>query len=329
MNAVEVRGLVKIYGSVRALDCLDLNVEEGTIHALLGPNGAGKTTLIRILTTQLLPNKGEAKVFGLEVTKHAQKIREMLGYVPQEVSLWTDLTGYENLLIYAKIYGIPSSERKRTIEEVLELMELKDAANRLVRTYSGGMFRKLEIASSIMIRPKILILDEPTIGLDPNARRTVWEKIIAYKKDFGTTVLFATHYMDEAERYADMITLMNKGKVIRSGTADDLKSIIGGDRVSIKVSNVEKVLEIVSHFNDISLKYTSDNEVVLLVDKPHVNLPLILKSIESEGIEIKELKIKEASLDDVFMALTGKSTGEGVGRMKDLLSERKMIRRGA
>ncbi|MCC6047482.1 MAG: ATP-binding cassette domain-containing protein, partial [Desulfurococcaceae archaeon] len=163
---------------MRALDGVSLAVEEGSSHALLGPNGAGKTTLIRILTTQLRPTSGTARVMGFDVVSQASRVRELVGYVPQEMSLWTDLTGYENMLVYSKIYGVPSSRRRGVIEELLDFMELREAAHRLVRTYSGGMIRRLEIAIALMSRPGILILDEPTIGLDPRARSLVWDRLL-------------------------------------------------------------------------------------------------------------------------------------------------------
>ena len=200
-RAVEVKNLVKVYGkNVRALDGVDLSVEVGKTFALLGPNGAGKTTLVRILTTQIRPTSGEAFVFGLDVIREGGKVRKTIGYVPQEMSVWTDLSGYENLLIYAKIYGIPRAEREKLLWEVLEKLGMKEAAKGLVRTYSGGMIRRLEIASALLIRPKILFLDEPTIGLDPSARKAVW------------TELFNTHYMDEADLYAEEIGIINAGK---------------------------------------------------------------------------------------------------------------------
>ncbi|MGC8556630.1 ATP-binding cassette domain-containing protein [Fervidicoccus fontis] len=315
--------------SVKALDDLSFDVEEESIHALLGPNGAGKTTLIRILTTQLTPTKGTAYIFGLDVRKNPQQARGMLGYVPQEVSLWTDLTGYENLLIYSKIYEIPKSERVKRIEEALDFMDLKDASRRLVKTYSGGMFRRLEIAAALMVRPKILILDEPTIGLDPIARNNVWERVISYKKEFGTTVLFATHYMDEADKYADMITIINKGKQVISGKPEDLKMIIGGDRVTLKVDNKEKVKAIIAENFGIDIIEENSDVLTFLVEKSQLVLPRILSALEAEKIEVKELRIREASLNDVFIKLMGKRIEEEEeGRMKELISERKMIRMG-
>ncbi len=177
--AVDVHDLVKVFkGGTRALDGLSITVEPGTIFALLGPNGSGKTTLMRILTTQIKATSGTAGVFGLDVVSAGKKIRNLISYVPQEMSVWTDITGYENVLIYAKIYGIPSSERKQAVERALDDMGLVEAKNRLVKTYSGGMVRRLEITSALLIKPRMIFLDEPTIGLDPSARKTVWEKVL-------------------------------------------------------------------------------------------------------------------------------------------------------
>ena len=193
MLAIEVRQLVKIYaGKVKALDGVDFTVNAGDIFALLGPNGSGKTTLMRILTTQFKPTSGEAYIFGFDVVKNDSEVRKSIGYVPQETSVWTDISGFENLLIYAKIYGIPSNHRKNIIWDALVSMGLDAIANNLVKTYSGGMIRRLEIACAMIIKPKLMFLDEPTIGLDPSARKIVWEKLTSFRKDYGTTIFFNT-----------------------------------------------------------------------------------------------------------------------------------------
>jgi ABC-2 type transport system ATP-binding protein len=330
-KAIEVRGLTKVYsGGVKALRGLSIDVEEGSIHAVLGPNGAGKTTLIRILTTQLSPTSGSAKIFGLDVMKNAAEVRKLIGYVPQEVSLWTDLTGYENLMIYAKIYGIERDRRKSVIEEILELMELREASSRLVKTYSGGMFRRLEIACALMVRPKLMILDEPTIGLDPSARRIVWEKILEYKKEYNTTVFFATHYMDEAEKYANLVSMVVSGNVVETGTPEELKKKAGGDKVFIKIDGNASIIEsALSNIDGVRILRVRGDEVEFNVSSALALLPQILSSIQAEGYKIKEIRLREATLDDAFIALTGKMIAEEEGNIRELVSERKMIRRGA
>jgi ABC-2 type transport system ATP-binding protein len=209
-RAVDVRGLVKTYaGGVTALDGVDLQVAEGSVFGLLGPNGAGKTTLMRILTTQFKPTSGEARIFELDVIKRAAVVRKVISYVPQETSVWSDLSGFENLLIYAKIYGLSSHSRRETIYGMLDDVGLRAVADDLVKTYSGGMVRRLEIACAMLINPRVLFLDEPTLSLDPSARMVVWEKLTTFKAEYGTTVFFTTHYMDEANACADEVAIMN------------------------------------------------------------------------------------------------------------------------
>ena len=236
--AVDVENLAKVYGGLRAIDGIDLKIKPGEIFAVLGPNGAGKTTLMRILTTQLKPSEGTSNVAGFDTVKKGDEIRKIIGYVPQEMSVWTDITGYENLLIYAKIFGLPSKERGEMIRKSLDEMGLTPVSNNLVHTYSGGMIRRLEIACAMMMRPKILFLDEPTIGLDPSARKVVWEKLVSFKKDYGTTIIFNTHYMNEADEYADEIVILMKGKIIKSGTAKELKKSITVEVVKLELSDI-------------------------------------------------------------------------------------------
>ncbi|MEO3993192.1 MAG: ATP-binding cassette domain-containing protein [Desulfurococcaceae archaeon TW002] len=332
MNAIEVRDLVKVYGcGVRALDGVSLDVEEGTVHALLGPNGAGKTTLIRIITTQLKPNNGFARIFGYDVIKESSMVRELIGYVPQEVSLWSDLSGYENMLIYSKIFGIPREIRKKKIEELLDFMGLSEASRRLVRTYSGGMIRRLEMAIALMRNPRLLILDEPTIGLDPGARNLVWDKISEFKKENGVTVFFATHYMDEADKYADYVTLLNQGKVVTHGSPNELKRLVESNKVLITFKNHadnSRLSEILSSVPGVTISSLNNDYVELVVSDIPTKLPAILEKIFVSGYSVSEVKIHEATLDEVFIKLTGRRIGDELGRMKEIVSMRKMIRRG-
>src|SRR5271157_4715448 len=256
MLAIEVKQLVKIYaGKVKALNGVDFTVKAGDIFALLGPNGSGKTTLMRILTTQLKPTSGEAHIFGFDVVKNDSEVRKNISYVPQETSVWTDISGFENLLIYAKIYGLPSKDRKNIIWDALEGMGLDSIANNLVKTYSGGMIRRLEIASAMIIKPKLMFLDEPTIGLDPSARKIVWEKLTSFRKEYGTTIFFNTHYMDEADRYSDEIAIMDKGKMVKFGTASELKHSIRREVIQFNLRNHgadETVLKIIRSMDFVS-----------------------------------------------------------------------------
>lgn len=328
--AVEVRKLTKVYDDkIRALDGVDLRIEAGKSFALLGPNGAGKTTLMRILTTQLKPTSGEAYVFGLDVMREGAEVRKLVGYVPQEMSVWTDLSGYENLLVYAKIYGLPPSERKKVIYDVLEKMGLQRAANNLVKTYSGGMIRRLEMACAMLIKPMILFLDEPTIGLDPSARKVVWEVLTSFRREYGVTVFFNTHYMDEADLYSEEIAIINDGKVVKLGKSDELKRSVGGGVILLILGDVIDVeilneLKNISTVGDVNLNGT---ELYLIVEDVETALPEVMDVIRAKGVSVKRVSMNKPTLDDVFLKYAGIRLEAG-GRVSEVRQLRRMIRRG-
>src|SRR5206468_3394140 len=238
MNAIVAEELVKIYRSrkseVRALDGLDLTVAEGTVLGLLGPNGAGKTTTVRILTTLLRPDAGHATVGGLEVVHQAQQIRRLIGLSGQYAAVDENLTGRENLWLFGRLYQLPSAEARRRADDLLEQFELADAADRVVKTYSGGMRRRLDLASALTGRPRIVFLDEPTTGLDPRGRLGMWEVIRELVRE-GVTLLLTTQYLEEADELADTIAVVDHGRIIARGTADELKSQVGGERIEVIV----------------------------------------------------------------------------------------------
>jgi ABC-2 type transport system ATP-binding protein len=221
--------LTRRYGDLTAVDALTISVREGEVVGLLGPNGAGKTTVIKMLTTLLPPTSGSARVGGYDILRQASRVRRVIGYVPQLLSADGALTGRENLQVFARLYDIPRSERGARVLNALAFMDLTGVQNRLVRTYSGGMIRRLEIAQSMLHRPRVLFLDEPTVGLDPMARHAVWERIRQLRADYGTTILLTTHYMDEAEHLCDRVAFMQLGKVTAIGTPAELKASIGGN----------------------------------------------------------------------------------------------------
>ena len=225
---LDIQGLTRRYGALAAVDNVSLTVNSGQIFGLLGSNGAGKTTMIKMLTTLLPPTSGDARVAGFSITKQAVDVRRSIGYVPQAVSVDGSLTGYENLLIFAKLYDLPRRDQKRRIAEALEFMGLTADGGRLVSQYSGGMVRRLEIAQSTLHRPRVLFLDEPTVGLDPIARDAVWKHLVDLRATYGTTLFFTTHYMDEAESYCDRIAIMHQGKIAALGTAKELEVSYGG-----------------------------------------------------------------------------------------------------
>ncbi|MBI2958268.1 MAG: ATP-binding cassette domain-containing protein [Chloroflexi bacterium] len=229
MPIIETGGLVCRYGSFTAVDSLSLSVEPGELFGLLGPNGAGKSTVIKTLTTLLRPTRGTAAVAGFDVVRQAASVRRSIGYVPQLVSADQSLTGYENLWVFARLYDVPRREREQRIEYSLAFMGLEEVAGRLVRTYSGGMIRRLEIAQSILHHPRVLFLDEPTIGLDPLARKAVWDHIRELRDKFGMTILMTTHLMDEADSLCGRVAIMHHGKMVALGSPAELKAAIGGN----------------------------------------------------------------------------------------------------
>jgi ABC-2 type transport system ATP-binding protein len=233
MAILEMRELTRRFGTLIAVDALTITVEPGEVFGLVGPNGAGKTTTIKMLTTLLPPTSGSARVAGFDITRQAAEVRRVIGYVPQMLSADGTLSGYENLLIFAKLYDLPSAGREKRVREALAFMGLADSADKLVRQYSGGMIRRLEIAQSMLHEPSVLFLDEPTVGLDPVARKTVWERIEQLRSEFGTTILLTTHYMEEADSLCNRVAVMHLGKVAALGTPTELKQSVGGNGATL------------------------------------------------------------------------------------------------
>jgi ABC-2 type transport system ATP-binding protein len=227
--AVLIDGLVVRYGGFTAVDGISLAVAPGEVFGLLGPNGAGKTTTLRVLTTLLAPSAGEAYVAGFDVSRDALAVRASIGYVPQAISVDAALTAAENLEFYARVTGVPRGERRARITEAVEAMELQDMLELLASSLSGGMLRRLEIATALLARPAVLFLDEPTVGLDPTARRLVWDRLDGLRRQFGTTIVVTTHMMEEAERHTDRLAIMDRGRIVASGTAESLRAEHGGD----------------------------------------------------------------------------------------------------
>jgi ABC-2 type transport system ATP-binding protein len=233
VRIVETELLTKQFGKLTAVDRFSIYVEQGEIFGLVGPNGAGKTTVIKILTTLLPATSGKASVAGFDVIHQANKVRQEIGYVPQLVSGDGSLSGYENLLIFAKLYNVPRAEQKKRVMGALEFMGLSEAADRLVRNYSGGMIRRLEIALAVLHRPKVLFLDEPTVGLDPVARKAVWEHVERLRNDYDTTIFLTTHYMEEADILCRRVAIMHLGKMAAIGTPTELKASVGGEGTTL------------------------------------------------------------------------------------------------
>jgi ABC-2 type transport system ATP-binding protein len=230
---LETQALTRRFGNLTAVDALSISIEQSEVFGLLGPNGAGKTTSIKMLTTLLPPTSGKAWIDGYDLIHHAADVRRVIGYVPQMLSADGSLTGFENLFIFAKLYDIPRNEREKRVADALEFMGLSDSAHKLVREYSGGMIRRLEVAQSMLHRPRVLFLDEPTTGLDPAARHVVWEHILQLRDDYGTTILLTTHLMEEADQLCNRVAIMHLSKVVAVGTPAELKESIGGNGATL------------------------------------------------------------------------------------------------
>jgi len=326
MSMIEVLDLTRRFGHFTAVDDISFEVNEGEIFGLLGPNGAGKTTTIRCLLTLIKPTSGLIKIAGLDVSKKAQEARHICGYVPQEVSVDGDLTGYENLLLYAKLYGVPAEERKRRIQEALDFMEVSDRANSLVKTFSGGMMRRLEIGQVLVNRPRVLFLDEPSIGLDPAAKRMIWNYIVRLRDEFHTTILITTHDMLEADELCDRIAIMNGGKIAITGTPEQLKVGLGGDVVEVACAG-DNCEFAVSQLGYKLLPHTHDSVFDLVANNGDTDIPRILEGLKERGVETKAVSLKRATLDDVFLKYAGKRIAESESDWRATKSARRTIKR--
>ena len=304
MAIVQAINLTKKYDKLTAVETLNIEIDEGEVFGLLGPNGAGKTTIIKMFATLLEPTSGTAKVNGFDVVKQPAKVRESIGIVFQEPSSDELLTGYENIKLYAMMYGIPKDEIKKGISEALELVELTNRKDDLVRTYSGGMRRRLEIARSLIHKPKVLFLDEPTLGLDPAGREKMWAYISRLVEELKMTVLLTTHYMEEADTLADRIGIIDQGKIVVVDTPKALKATLGGDLVTINASNIPiSELEKLKYVKKIKQE---NHRVILTIENVSRNLQPLLKFIG----KIDSVEVRNTTLNDVFLSFTGKRIQE-------------------
>ncbi|WP_067858087.1 ATP-binding cassette domain-containing protein [Nocardia shimofusensis] len=312
-DAIVAEGLVKRYGRLVALDGLDLTVPEGTVTALLGPNGAGKTTTVRVLTTLLIPDAGSATVAGIDVLRNPQALRSRIGASGQYSAVDEYLTGFENLEMVGRLYHLGVKRSKERARELLERFRLTDAADRPVRGYSGGMRRRLDLAGALVANPPVLFLDEPTTGLDPRARLDLWD-VIEELVAGGTTLLLTTQYMEEADRLADAIAVIDHGKVIARGTADELKTMVGGDRIELTVESAavlptaERVLKPLAD-GDIHLE-PGLRRIIVPVSNGSQALVDAIGLLGGAGVQIHDVGLRRPSLDDVFLTLTGHEAEE-------------------
>ena len=314
-NAIEATGLVKTYGEVRALSGVSFSVPEGSVFGLLGHNGAGKSTTVRILTTLTRPDEGSARVAGLDVLDDPTGVRRSIGVVGQKSGVDPEATGRENLRLQGQVYDLPAAEREQRIDELLERFRLADAADRLVSGYSGGMQRRLDVALGLVSRPKVLFLDEPTTGLDPEVRAEMWQEIESLAGEHGVTVLLTTHYMEEADRLAARLAIVDQGQIVAEGTPDELKRELRGDAVHVELGTtangsaraalerVQSVRELV--FDGRSLHARADDGARAV--------PGVLAALDAHGVPVASVTVARPSLEDVYLRHAGR-TFEEAGR---------------
>lgn len=306
--AILAEGLEKRFGSTQALRGLSLAADEGTVLGMLGPNGAGKTTAVRILATLLRPDSGRAEVAGFDVAREPEQVRTHIGLTGQYAAVDEYLTGKENLEMVGRLYHLPGRVVARRANELLERFELVDAANRTLKTYSGGMRRRLDLAASLIVEPPVLFLDEPTTGLDPRSRLNMWD-IMADLVKGGTTVLLTTQYLEEADALADRIAVVDQGRVIAQGTADELKRQVGGERLELVVargSDLDAAVRAVSRYAEADMRVEGERRrIVLPISDGSRRLPEVVRDLDAVAVALDDLSLRRPTLDDVFLTLTG------------------------
>ncbi|MEV6248021.1 ATP-binding cassette domain-containing protein [Streptomyces sp. NPDC051742] len=327
-GAIHAEGLVKTFGDVRALDGVDLDVPEGTVLGLLGPNGAGKTTTVRVLTTLLRPDSGKAVVAGVDVLKHPNEVRRSIGLSGQFAAVDEYLTGRENLQMVGQLYQMRAKAAKARAGELLERFGLADAADRTAKTYSGGMRRRLDLAAALVVAPPVMFMDEPTTGLDPRNRQALWE-VIRELVAGGTTLLLTTQYLEEADRLADDIAVVDRGKVIARGTSDQLKAQTGGERVEVVVHEPEMITgarDVLARYGvagdgrgEVSVEHHTRRLVVPVTGGAKL-LAEVIRDLDAIGVEIDDIGLRRPTLDDVFISLTGHAAERDEGDEKEAVT---------
>jgi ABC-2 type transport system ATP-binding protein len=310
LNAIETSGLIKTFGTTRALEGVDLRIREGSVYGLLGPNGAGKTTIIRILATLLRPDAGTATVLGHDVVRDARTVRQKVSLTGQYASVDEDLTGTENLVLVGRLLGLSWRGARKRASELLEAFGLADAAGRQVQTYSGGMRRRIDIAASLVAIPEVLFLDEPTTGLDPRSRNQVWELVRRIAAE-GTTVLLTTQYLDEADRLAERLAVIDHGRVIAEGTSRELKTSVGASALHLRLASADQrplAEELVSRvLRDGLMPVTEPMELAARLENP-AQAAEVLAVLTQGKVDLAEFSVGNPSLDEVFLALTGRTS---------------------
>ncbi|MEM3726618.1 MAG: ATP-binding cassette domain-containing protein [Candidatus Bathyarchaeia archaeon] len=327
-DIIVAEGLTKVFNkSIVAVDHVSFSVKDGEVYGFLGPNGAGKTTTINMLITVLKPTEGKASVLGFDIVKQASMVREVIGVVPQEYTADEDLTGYENIILCADLYGIPREVSKKRALELLELVELTNFKDKRVETYSGGMRRRLELACGLINRPRVLFLDEPTLGLDVQTRTATWNYIRRLKKEYGMTLFMTTHYLEEADALCDRIAIIDHGKIIVTGTPSELKEGLGGDIITISIKENADVSEIIRGVKNVKEVKNEDGAYRIKAEAGEVTAPLIIEALRKKGYTVTKLSLTEPTLNEVYLEYTGKAMRDTEESKEAFISQRLTLRR--
>ncbi len=307
-EAIKAEGLTKVFnGSLVAVDHIDFSVKNGEIFGFLGPNGAGKTTTINMLITVLKPTEGKAEILGYDIAKQNNQVRYSIGVVPQEYTADEDLTGYENILLCADLYGISRDVSKKRATDLLQLVELTDFKDKKVQTFSGGMRRRLELACGLINRPKVLFLDEPTLGLDVQTRAATWNYIRTLKKEFGMTLFMTTHYLEEADALCDRVAIIDNGKIIVVGTPTELKDSLGGDIISVAIKKDVDITGLVEKIEHVKEVKKENGTYMIKSENGEVTAPLIIEALRKAGHVVTRLSLTKPTLNEVYLQYTGRS----------------------
>jgi len=307
-NVIKVEGLTKVFNhELKAVDHVNFSVKQGEIFGFLGPNGAGKTTTINMLITILKPTEGKASLLGYDVLKQSNEVRSSIGVVPQEYTSDDDLTGLENLLLCADLYGIPRETSKKRAGELLQLVELTEFKDKKVQTFSGGMRRRLELACGLINRPKVLFLDEPTLGLDVQTRAATWNYIKTLKKEFGMTLFMTTHYLEEADSLCDRIAIIDHGKIVVVGTPTELKDGLGGDIITLSIEKDIDITGLISRITHVKEVKKENGSYMIKSESGEITAPLIIEALRKENQVVTRLSLTKPTLNEVYLQYTGKS----------------------
>lgn len=329
MSIIEVKNLTKSFnGKVKAVDEVSFEVYEGEVFGFLGPNGAGKSTTINMLTTIIRPTSGTAEICGYDIVKQPSEVRRSVGVVPQEYTADEDLTGYENVMLCADLYGISKSVSKPRILELLQLVELQDAAKRKVDTYSGGMRRRLELACGLVSRPRLLFLDEPTLGLDVQTRSAVWDYIRKLKTEYNMTLFMTTHYLEEADSVCNRIAIIDHGKILKIGSPNELKESIGGDIIEIEVREKgEDLTDILSQVRNVKEVKKNDSFYHVRAENGEEAAPEIIEAIRIRGFHMSKITLTKPTLDEVYLQYTGRKLREEQSSWEETMAHARTLRR--